>query len=57
MDLKSHPHDILQFKVFQTQELSPKMSPLGQLVLKLTNPITTNIDEFLPPLLTNHRLE
>ena len=42
MHLESSPHDTLQFKAFQNQELSPKKSPLGQLVLKLSNPISTN---------------
>ena len=46
MHLKSSLYDTLQFKAFQTQELSPKKSPLGQLVLKLINPATTNIGEF-----------
>ena len=46
MHLKSNPYDTLQFKASQTQELSPKKSPLGQLVLKRINPVTTNIDQF-----------
>lgn len=41
MHLKSSPKNTLQFEALNTQELNPTKSPLCQLVLKLTNPLTT----------------
>ena len=40
MHLNSSPQDTLQFKAMKAQELSHEKSPLGQLVMKLTNPLT-----------------
>ena len=40
----SNPNS-LQYKALKTQELSPKPSPLRQLVLRLTNPLTPNTQQ------------
>ena len=40
MHLNSSPQDTLQFKAMKAQELSHEKSPLSQLVINLTNPLT-----------------
>ena len=40
MHLNTSPTNTLHFKALKTQELNPAKSPLKQLVLSLTNPLT-----------------